>query len=113
MTRQCCRGRRISATAASILPGALLVLLPKCPMCLAAWFTVATGLSMSAAAASHMRGLILVFGILAVVASYCSRREIIGSIRVTLRAGSQMATSATKARKSVAARKVTGSDAST
>ena len=70
MTRQCCRGewpsrrlaRRISGTAASVLPGALLLLLPKCPMCLAARFTVATGMSISAAAAARARGLIVVLG---------------------------------------------------
>ena len=54
----CCTGegrtrrlaRRFSGAAPSILPGAILVLLPKCPLCLAAWLTVATGMSVSAAA---------------------------------------------------------------
>ena len=74
MTRQCCRGerpsrrlaRRISGTAASVLPGALLLLLPKCPMCLAAWFTVATGVGVSAAA--RARGLIVVLGFMVAAA---------------------------------------------
>ncbi len=43
MTRQCCSGeassralaRRLSGAAAPLLPGAMLVLLPKCPLCLA------------------------------------------------------------------------------
>ena len=48
MIAQCCAGggpsrrlaRRLSGAAASILPGAVLALLPKCPLCLAAWLTV-------------------------------------------------------------------------
>jgi hypothetical protein len=37
----------------------VLVLLPKCPFCLAAWFAVATGIGISATAASLARELIL------------------------------------------------------
>ena len=74
MTAQCCTGegpsrrlaRRLSGAAASILPGAVLVLLPKCPLCLAAWLTVVTGIGVSAAAAAHVRGLIVVFWVAAV-----------------------------------------------
>lgn len=68
MTGQCCRGgrtsrrltSRLSTTAASILPGALLVLLPKCPLCLAAWLAAATGVSFSAAGAAWVRGMLAV-----------------------------------------------------
>jgi hypothetical protein len=69
MTGRCCTGegssrclvRRLSGPAASILPGAALVLLPKCPLCLAAWLTVVTGIGVSAATAERMHWLIVVF----------------------------------------------------
>ncbi|MGD0000875.1 MAG: hypothetical protein ABSE21_12320, partial [Bryobacteraceae bacterium] len=65
MVAQCCTGggpsrrlaRRLSGAAASILPGAVLVLLPKCPLCLAAWLALVTGIGVSAAAAQCVRGL--------------------------------------------------------
>jgi len=71
MPRQCCSGegpsrpvaRRLSGAAASILPGALLVVLPKCPLCLAAWVTVATGFGISTLAALWMRWAILVVSV--------------------------------------------------
>jgi hypothetical protein len=74
MTGQCCTGegpsrrvaRRRAGAAASILPGAVLLLLPKCPLCLAAWLTVATGVGFSAAAAASVRGLIMVVWVTAV-----------------------------------------------
>lgn len=85
MTGQCCTGegrrrrlaRRLSGAAASILPGAVLLLLPKCPLCLAAWLTVATGVGVSAAAAARVRGLLVVFWIAAagVAASRIIRRR--------------------------------------
>jgi hypothetical protein len=68
MTRQCCVGgpasrrlaRRLSRAAASILPGAALVLLPKCPLCLAAWLTVVTGIGFSETGVAWVRGLSVV-----------------------------------------------------
>jgi hypothetical protein len=74
MTGQCCAGgpasrrlaRRLSRSAASILPGAMLTLLPKCPMCVAAWLTAATGLGFPAAGVAWMRGVLLVFSVAAV-----------------------------------------------
>jgi len=69
MIAQCCAGggpsrrlaRRFYGAAASILPGAVLVLLPKCPLCLAAWLTVATGIAVPAALVAPVRGLVVVF----------------------------------------------------
>jgi len=73
--QQCCVGRGapdrvrrwLSRVAASILSGAVLVLLPKCPLCLAAWLTVATGVSFSATGAAWVRGSIALLWIAAVV----------------------------------------------
>jgi len=73
MTVQCCGGegqwrrlaRRVSAAAAPVLPGAVLLVLPKCPLCLAAWLAVGTGAGISAAAAGRVREGIVVFWVLA------------------------------------------------
>jgi len=69
MTGQCCTGeglsgrlaRRRAGAAASMLYGAAVVLLPKCPMCLAAWLTAVTGIGVSAAAAGRVRVLLVIF----------------------------------------------------
>jgi hypothetical protein len=83
MTRQCCRagrasGRpaRLSKITASILPAVVLALLPKCPLCLAAWLTVATGVSIPAAGVAWVRRLLVVFCVaaLAVAAAPIVRR---------------------------------------
>jgi hypothetical protein len=74
MAGQCCTGegpsrrlaRRLFAAMPSILPGAVLVLLPKCPLCLAAWLTVITGVGVSAAAAASLGKLIVVCWVAAV-----------------------------------------------
>jgi hypothetical protein len=63
MTAQCCTekhlshgfARRLSHVTPSVVPGLLLLLLPKCPMCIAAWLTLATGLSISATAVTWVR----------------------------------------------------------
>ncbi len=69
MTGECCTderpsrrlARRLSGAAASVLPGAVLLVLPKCPLCLAAWLAVVTGAGVSAAAAASVRGGLVVF----------------------------------------------------
>ncbi|HXT12600.1 MAG TPA: hypothetical protein VN873_13635 [Candidatus Angelobacter sp.] len=43
--------RRVRGTAELILPGALLALMPKCPLCLAAYVALGTGLTMSRSSA--------------------------------------------------------------
>jgi hypothetical protein len=64
MTAPCCV-RRVSGVTASILPGALLAILPKCPLCLAGWLTLATGVSFSEAGAAWLRGSLIAFWITA------------------------------------------------
>ena len=92
MTGQCCTGeapsrrlaRRLSKVSASVLPGAVLVLLPKCPLCLAAWLTVVTGVGFPAAAAARVRGLIVIFWVAAValaVARIVRRRAVRRSLQ--------------------------------
>jgi hypothetical protein len=88
LTGHCCAGegrsrrlaRQLSAAAATLLPGAVLLLLPKCPLCLAAWLALVTGAGVSAAAAARVRGLILVFWVLAVAlaAAQIIRRRAFG-----------------------------------
>ena len=87
MSGQCCAGaalrrlaRRLSAGAASILPGTMLVLLPKCPLCLAAWLTVVTGVSFSATGAAWLRGTVVMFSVVAVAvgAAAIIRRRAVG-----------------------------------
>lgn len=74
MVRYCCMGVPASRRlAASILPGALLAFLPKCPLCVAAWLTAATGVGFSAGAAAWVRGMLVVFWV-AAVALAASRR---------------------------------------
>ena len=69
MTAHCCAGggpsrplaRRLFRAGASLVPGLVLVLLPKCPLCLAAWLAIVTGVTVSGVAAARVRGLALVF----------------------------------------------------
>ena len=79
--------RHLSKAAASVLPGAALLLLPKCPLCLAAWLTVATGIGFSAAGAAWVRGTLLMSCVAAVAlaAAPLIRRRVFGRGPASLR----------------------------
>lgn len=66
-----------------LVPGVILVLVPKCPACFAGYLAIATGVGVSATTAGNLRSLlvILCLGGLAVVAvrSVC---RLIRSLRV-------------------------------
>jgi hypothetical protein len=47
--------RRRRGAAAFALPSVALALVPKCPMCIAAWFAVGGGFGISISTAAHLR----------------------------------------------------------
>ena len=54
--------QRVREIFAWVLPSAILVLVPKCPACLAAYVTLWTGLGLSLSTATYLRWLLLFLG---------------------------------------------------
>jgi hypothetical protein len=52
--------RRCVDVLSWIVPGAILALTPKCPMCLAAYIAAWTGTGLSFPAATHLRAALLI-----------------------------------------------------
>lgn len=46
---------KLMQAIAFVVPSALLVLIPKCPMCLAAYLAIMTGIELSVSGASHLQ----------------------------------------------------------
>lgn len=76
--------RRAREFAGWIIPGTLLALMPKCPMCLAAYVALGTGLRISYSSAHNLRCMLttLCVGILACwaiqrIRGYCRSRQTI------------------------------------
>ena len=78
----CCQNRGTLARrgfglAQWIIPGALLVVLPKCPACLAAYVLVWTGVGLSVATVGVFRTLILVCCVTALVCLAAKRLRLL------------------------------------
>lgn len=78
----CSLGKKLRAVKNSarwIIPGVVLALLPKCPLCLAAWLSLALGIGISSSAASVLHAtllsLCLFFCILFLIRHICLLRH--------------------------------------
>jgi hypothetical protein len=52
--------RGFFSLAGYVIPGATLALLPKCPVCLAAWLGIATGVGLSVTAVARLRTFLVI-----------------------------------------------------
>ena len=55
----CCQQIKARRLAGWLLPGGLLVLMPKCPVCLAAYVAIFTGAGLSMAVAQGLRAAVI------------------------------------------------------
>jgi hypothetical protein len=75
--------RRVRETTAWVLPSAGLVLVPKCPACLAAYVTLWTGLGLSLSTATYLRWALLFCCVASLVFLIVQRLDRIVSCRQT------------------------------
>ena len=74
------RPRRVREIFAWALPSAILVLVPKCPLCLAAYVALWTGIGLSFTAATYLRWALLSLCIAALLFLIAKRLNCIGAI---------------------------------
>ena len=74
------RVRRVREIFAWVLPSALLVLVPKCPACLAAYVALWTGLGLSLSTATYLRSFLLFLCVASLLFLIVERLDRIGAI---------------------------------
>ncbi|MEK7952298.1 hypothetical protein [Luteolibacter soli] len=57
--KSCCQRLKSRSLAGWLLPGGLLVLMPKCPFCLAGYVTIFTGAGLSLAVARGLQATVI------------------------------------------------------
>jgi hypothetical protein len=72
--------RRVREVSAWVLPSAILVLVPKCPACLAAYVTLWTGLGLSLSTATYLRWVLLFLCIGSLLILIVNRLDRIGTV---------------------------------
>jgi hypothetical protein len=72
--------RRVQEIFAWVFPSAILVLVPKCPACLAAYVTLWTGLGLSLSAATYLRWVLLFLCVASLLFLIVKRLDRIGAI---------------------------------
>jgi hypothetical protein len=74
-----------------MLPAAVLVVLPKCPLCLAAWLTLATGIGFSATGAAWVRVILVVSWVAAVALAFSPmvRRRFLACTKTSIDSGEE------------------------
>ena len=73
-------GRRVREILAWILPSAILVLVPKCPACLAAHVMLWTGLGLSLSTATYLRWVLLFLCVASLLFLIVERLDRMGAI---------------------------------
>ena len=72
--------RRVREILAAVLPSTILVLVPKCPACLAAHVTLWTGLGLSLSTATYLRWVLLFLCVASLLFLIVERLDRIGAI---------------------------------
>jgi len=86
-SRRCCRATsrsRLREIAGWLVPGAVLALLPKCPMCVAAYVALGTGLTISCSSADLMLCTVTVLCVVALASCLVRRMVCSAQNRQTL-----------------------------
>lgn len=76
--KTCCQQIKARRLAGWLLPGGLLVLMPKCPVCLAAYVAIFTGAGLSMPIAQGLRAVVIagfVVSLLVFVRAMFARKE--------------------------------------